>query len=147
MEQPSTFDEFAPIIEQIEQLPCRCCLQKTLHAHVQRGFRIANDGVYVDCRNPGCALYYVTHRFNEWIAFDVSVWGAQEDPAWQPALVEVATASASLRALVESHIREHDAPLADLVLRDFREQLASTLPYRRRSLCESWLHLYTVRAS
>jgi hypothetical protein len=153
MKEHTMTEDYAPILEQIRDLPCRCCLQKTLQAHVQRGFAIANDAIYVDCRNPACALYYVTHRINEWLTFDVRVWHTDEDPAWQNVIVEAATASAAtdpmcnLRTLVETFIVEREAPIADIVLRDFRERYRGTLPYQRRSFCQEWLRLYTGVAS
>lgn len=144
MEENSMTEDYTPILEQICALPCRCCMQHTLRAWAQRAYLPGGrDLIQVDCTNAACALYAVTLTFKEWIKFDLSVWRTTEHPAWHDAIVEQATATSSLSALVESHIREHDAPLADVVLRDFREQLRDALPYRRRDVALSWLHIYT----
>jgi hypothetical protein len=52
----------------------------------------------------------------------------------------------TLRDLVHSCIREFEKDFANLVLSDFNEQFSATLAYRRRPLCEQWLHLYNRRS-
>lgn len=145
--------EYAQTIAQIEALPCRCCLQTSLQAFVQEALRPGGrEIIYVHCLNRSCALYYVTRAFKDWVKFDLSAWRTVEHPDWAAAVARLAPAvvvdeERNLRALVETFIVEREAPIADLVMRDFREQYRGTLPHQRRSFCHEWLRLYTGAAS
>lgn len=135
-------------------IPCRVCGEKHLRAFVQMGVGTMPARIQVDCRNPACAIFTVTHDFDAWCAFDVSAWGAQELPGWGELIAALAAdhndaheTPRTLCDLVETYIHEQEGALFDLVLRDFREQLREALPYTRRAFAERWLHIYTGKGA
>ena len=139
--------EFAQIIAQIEQLPCRCCMQRSVKAFVQpRSVPRTRDIVMAHCTNEACALWYVTRAFKDLVVFDLSAWRASEHPDYT-AFIDDAQGDTpradNLRQLVESYIVEREAPVAALVLADFGEQYRAALPHTRRDFCLRWLHIYS----
>lgn len=135
-------------------IPCRCCGQHSLNAFVQSPIGDAPARIQVDCRNPKCKLFTVTRDFDDWCSMDVVQWGCEELPGWGASIAALAAAQdaaqqppRTLCDLVESHIRHEEGTLWEIVLRDFREQLARTLPYMRRDFAARWLHVYTRRGA
>lgn len=148
-------DEYtASLTETAQQIsaviPCRVCGETHLRAYVQMGVAPKPAYILVECHNPACKLHMATRSFHDWCTMDLAQWGAVERPGWQMSIAALADAHndaheapRTLCDLVESHIKEQEGALFDLVLRDFREQLRETLPYTRRAFAERWLHIYT----
>lgn len=152
-------DEYTATLRETAQqisdtIPCRVCGEKHLRAYVQMGVAPKPAYILVECRNPACALHMATRSFDDWCTMDVAQWGAQEWPGWAAEIARLAAAHnasdespRTLCDLVESHIKQHEGALWELVLRDFREQLHDALPYTRREFATRWLRVYTRRGA
>lgn len=138
----SELDQTAATIR--DTVPCRCCGLHTLNAYAMPALGKQPPRIYVECHNRACALHMKTREFENWLVMDLAQWNCAEQPGWQTTMLEIARQD-NLTRLVETHILEHEAPLCDVVLRDFRESLHAALPHARRGVAEAWLHMYTWR--